>query len=188
MQNSLSNEHINAKYISKKDYSGDVIAKKSIPTRRYTSKENKKKHAISYLDAKIYKLKESIPNIINIALYSLKEELDFNRLKKNTQGWSIVGAGLIDIYGDFVTNEQQINDTNQFYNYGYLFFYGLGFGLPLVLSSPSAGKFDCDINNYYSTLENYGVSYDAADLIYQVNFFSHMIVKTLIKKLFRMNF
>lgn len=170
LQNSLSNEDVDAKYISKKDYSVNVIAKKTIPTR-HTTKTSKKENAITYLDAKIYELKEAIPNIITISLNSLKEELKFNRLKKNTQGWSIVGAGMIDIYGDFVSNEQQIKGTQQLYNYGYLFFYGLGFGLPLVLSSPPAGKFSCDINSYYSPLEDYGISYDTADLIYQVDFF-----------------
>ena len=120
------------------------------------------------MDSKIHKLQKSIPNIIVTARNSLTEELKFERLKKNSQGWSIVKAGIIDIYGDFVSNDQQINDTSQLYAYGYLFFYGLGFGLPLVLSSPSAGKFDCGVNDYHSSLERYKINYDIIDLINQV--------------------
>ena len=120
------------------------------------------------MDSKIKELKKSIPNIITTARNSLKEKLKFTRLKTNSQGWSIVAAGIIDVYGDFVSNEQQIKDILQIYTYGYLFFYGLGFGLPLVVSSPAPNTYNCDKNNYYVLLENYGMNYDTADLIYQV--------------------
>ena len=164
MQKIQLRKDVNTKHVPEKHHAAYTSGRKTYPIRN----GNKQKAAISYLDTKINELQESLPNIISKAKITLKEELQFNRFKKNSQGWSIVSAGIIDIYGDFVANEKQVNDTTQLFTYGFLFFYGLGFGLPLVLSSPPAGKFDCGVNEYYSLKEKYGINYDVTDLIHQV--------------------
>ena len=164
LQNLQSRKDVATKHVPEKHYSANGSRRKTYPIRN----GNKQKAAISYLDAKIKEIQESLPNIISKAKITLKEDLQFNRFKKNSQGWSIVSAGIIDIYGDFLSNEQQINDTTQPLTYGFLLFYGLGFGLPLVLSSPPAEKFSCGINDYLSLKERYGINYDITDLIHQV--------------------
>ena len=168
-----SRKDVTTKHVPEKHHDSYGSGRKTYPIRN----GNKQKAAISYLDAKINEIQESLPNIISKAKITLKEELQFNRFKKNSQGWSIVTAGIIDIYGDFLSNEQQINDTAQLFTYGFLFFYGLGFGLPLVLSSPPAGKFNCGVNDYYSSKERYGINYDITDLVHQVCYHRNSILE-----------
>ena len=120
------------------------------------------------MDEKIRELQDTISEAISFAIHDLQDSLQFERTKKLSQGFSIVGAGIKDIFGDYVNNNYEINDTGQLYLYGFLFFYGLGFGLPLVVSSPSPTKYDCGLSDYHEALERYGLTFDTGDIVSQV--------------------
>ena len=120
------------------------------------------------MDTKIRDLQESIGDLISFAILDLQDKLKFERIKKLSQGFSIVGAGLNDIFGDYVINNYEIKDTEQIYLYGFLLFYGFGFGLPAVLSAPSPKKYNCDATDYYEALERYGLTFDTGDILSQV--------------------
>ena len=85
-------------------------------------------------------------------------------LKKKSQGSSIVYAGIKEIFGDYIRNNMELNNTSQIYNYGHKFFYGLGFGLPLLVSNPDPPPLDCGLGTYYVFLDRYGLSSDDFDL------------------------
>ena len=71
-------------------------------------------------------------------------------------------------------NNYEIQDLNQIYNYGFLFFYGLGFGLPLLVGNPDLPPIDCGVKNYYNLLDKYGLSPDDFDLSSRVKLFSFL--------------
>jgi len=121
-----------------------------------------------YLDAKIFDLFSRLPGLISSAKLEIEEKLRFTLFKKNTQGWSIVAAGINDIFGDYVGNDYKITSTNQIYTYGFLFFYGLGFGFPALVGNPSLPPIDCSVDNYQNTLERYGLTYGPTTLASQV--------------------
>ena len=83
-----------------------------------------------------------------------------------------MAAGIKDIFGDFVNNDYEIKETGQIYNYGYLFFYGLGFGLPLLVGNPDLPPLGCGVENYHNLLHKYGLSSDNFDFIHRVMLFS----------------
>ena len=92
----------------------------------------------------------------------------FTLFKKKTQGWSIVYAGTQDIWGNYVGNDYQILDTEQLYLYGFLFFYGLGFGLPALVGNPPLPPIDCSSENFQASVEKYGLSYGPSHLVHKV--------------------
>ena len=130
------------------------------------------KDARSILDSKIYELQSKIPFLISEAKTDIEEKLRFTLLKKNTQGWSIVAAGIKDIFGDFVNNDYEIKNTGQMYTYGFLFFYGLGFGFPLLVDNPDPPPIGCGEENYYRLMDRYGLSSVNFDLGYKVTIFT----------------
>ena len=81
-------------------------------------------------------------------------------------------AGIKDIFGDYVGNDYELNDTVQIYTYGFLFFYGLGFGLPLLVGNPDPPPIDCGVESYLDLLDRYGLSSDDFDLVHRVTIFS----------------
>ena len=126
----------------------------------------------AYLDAKIYELQEKLPHQITAAKLEIEEKLRFTQFKKLTQGWAIVAAGVKDIFGDFVGNDYKITPPEKVYSYGFLFFYGLGFGFPALVSAgfpfPTLPPIDCSVDDYHNTVEKYGLSYGPLPLASQV--------------------
>ena len=120
------------------------------------------------MDAKIYDLFAKLPGLISSAKLEIEDKLRFTLFKKNTQGWAIVAAGVNDIFGDWIGNDREITTMHQLYNYGFLFFYGLGFGLPALVGNPSLPPIDCNVENYQNTVERYGLSYGPTTLASQV--------------------
>ena len=106
--------------------------------------------------------------MISKAKSEIEDELRFTLFKKYTQGWSIVAAGIKDIFGDYVGNDYEIKTTTQLYNYGFLFFYGLGFGFPALVGNPPLPPIDCGVSDYLEMQAKYGLSHGAADLASQV--------------------
>lgn len=124
-----------------------------------------------YLDEKIFELFSKLPELISSSKLEIEEKLRFTLFKKKTQGSSIVFAGLADIFGHYVNNDLQIKDTETTYLYGFLFFYGLGFGLPALVGNPSLPPIDCSSENWQSTVDKYGLSYGPVNLASQVDIF-----------------
>jgi len=128
-------------------------------------------HAIQdpkeYLDAKIFELFTKLPLLIDTAKLEVEEKLRFTLFKKKTQGWSIVYAGTQDIFGNYVGNDYEIKDTSQLYLYGFLFFYGLGFGLPALVGNPPLPPIDCSSETFQTTVDKYGLSYGPTNLVSQ---------------------
>ena len=121
-----------------------------------------------YLDAKVLESMGKLPGPIAAAKQEIEDKLRFTLFKKNTQGWSIVAAGVKDIFGDWVGNDYKLQTQSQLYTYGFLFFYGLGFGLPALVGNPSLPPIDCGLENYQTTLDRYGLSYGPVNLVSQV--------------------
>jgi hypothetical protein len=120
-----------------------------------------------YLDGKTYELFSLLPALIDSAKLEIEEKLRFTLLKKNTQGWSIVYAGLADIFGDYVNNDYIISTNTQVYTYGFLFFYGLGFGFPALVGNPDLPPIDCSSENFQALVDRYGLSYGPINLASQ---------------------
>ena len=121
-----------------------------------------------YLDAKILESMGKLPGLIAAAKQEIEDKLRFTLFKKNTQGWSIVAAGVKDIFGDWVGKDYKLQTQSQLYTYGFYFFYGLGFGLPALVGNPSLPPIDCGLENYQTTLDRYGLSYGPVNLVSQV--------------------
>jgi len=138
-----------------------------------------KEDAKLILDSKIYDITSNLPILISVAKRKIENELRFKLLKKITQGWSIVAAGLKDIFGNYANNNYEITDVTQLYTYGYLFFYGIGFGFPSLLGNPDPPPIKCGVDNYHSLLEKYGISGDKLNLVSQ---FGVKSARSLIKE------
>ena len=112
-----------------------------------------------YLDAIISNKAYTIPGLIDEAKKQSEAELALLLAKKKSQGSSIVLASWGDILGDYIANDRtfgNLGDMSVIYNYGFLGFYGLGFGLPLLLGLPS-GTLDCDSSDYLRAVQSYGI-------------------------------
>ena len=107
--------------------------------------------------------------MIDTAKLEIEEKLRFTLFKKKTQGWSIIYAGLADIFGHYVNNDLIIKDQAQVYLYGFLFNYGLGFGLPALVGNPPLPPIDCSSSNWQHSLDNYGLAYGPVALASQVD-------------------
>jgi len=132
-----------------------------------------------YLDAKILESMGKLPGLIAAAKQEIEDKLRFTLFKKNTQGWSIVAAGVNDIFGDWVGKDYKLQTQSQLYKYGFYFFYGLGFGLPALVGNPSLPPIDCGLENYQTTLDRYGLSFGPVNLVSQ---FGVKSAKSLVKE------
>ena len=147
--------------------------------RDYTDSYQDHKDAKTILDSKIYEHQSNLVILISEAKLDIEAKLRFKLFKKNTQGWSIVAAGIKDIFGDYVGNDYEINDLTQIYTYGFLFFYGLGFGLPSLVGNPDPPPINCGVRNYHNMLDKYGLSSDDFDLSSRVRLFSFLKLQFL---------
>ena len=124
-----------------------------------------------YLDHKILQLNHNLPNLITKAKQDIEDEIRFTLFKKNTQGYMIVAAGVYDVWGDYVSNNYQLTSTSQLYSYGFLIFYGMGFGFPALVGNPPKPPIDCDVGNWLATQKKYGLSAGPTYLASQVSFY-----------------
>ena len=120
--------------------------------------------AKSVLDSKIYEHLSNLSLLIVEAKKEIEAMLRLKLLKKKSQGSSIVYAGIKEIFGDYIRNNMELNNTFQIFNYGHKFFYGLGFGLPLLVGNPDPPPLDCGLGTYYVFLDRYGLSSAVFDL------------------------
>ena len=125
---------------------------------------------ISLLNTKISELQESIPDKITKARNSLNDKNAFDQLKTNSQSYSIIIGSIVNIYGNCVRREFEIENMNQIYEYVYTFFYRLGFNCvcSFVVTSPKAEVLKCGTDNYFTTLNQYGLNYGVDLLTKQV--------------------
>ena len=70
-----------------------------------------------YLDAKVLESMGKLPGLIAAAKQEIEDKLRFTLFKKNTQGWSIVAAGVKDIFGDWVGEDYKLQTQSQLYTY-----------------------------------------------------------------------
>lgn len=129
-----------------------------------------KRDPISILNTKISELQESIPDKITKAKNSLNDKNAFDQLKTNSQSYSIIIGSIVNIYGNCVRREFEIENMNQIYEYVYTFFYRLGFNCvcSFVVTSPKAELLKCGKENYFTTVKKYGLKSGVDLLIAQV--------------------
>ena len=131
---------------------------------------SKKKDPVTYLDAKISELQESIPDKIVIASDSINQKNGKDQLQSNSLSYSIIIGSIVNIYGNCVRRDFQIENMNTVYEYVYTFFYRLGFNCicSFIVSSPKAEQLECGIENYFSTLKQYKLDSGVNQLTKQV--------------------
>ena len=125
---------------------------------------------MTYLDAKISEMQESIPDKIIKASDSINQKNGLDQLKSNSLSYSIIIGSIVNIYGNCVRREFQIEDMTTIYEYVYTFFYRLGFNCicSFVISSPKAEQLECGVENYLAMLRKYNLSSGVEELIRQV--------------------
>ena len=131
---------------------------------------SKKKDPVTYLDAKISELQESIPDKIVKASDSINQKNGKDQLQSNSLSYSIIIGSIVNIYGNCVRRDFQIENMNTVYEYVYTFFYRLGFNCicSFIVSSPKAEQLECGIENYFSTLKQYNLNSGVNQLTKQV--------------------
>ena len=128
--------------------------------------ENVNKRDVGYaskdrLDSVILYLIGELPSKIDHAKKTIEDDIRKTNLKKDSQGWSIIFGSYKDIYSDWVINSRSVTNfggINTIYNYGFLFFYGIGFGAPLLVGHESS-TLHCDSNTFLGLINKYGLGY-----------------------------
>ena len=134
-----------------------------------------------YLDAVIAAQSASIPVLIDEGVARIERDLDKKVATSISWGMAIISGGIGDIMGDFIKAERNIgnlagNDgstpASVLLNYGFLFNYGLGFGLPFIVGLPSrkvdaTGQDFTNVQHQYELLTVHKSSYNKAGFIYQ---------------------
>lgn len=117
-------------------------------------------------DAQISYLLAVIPFYIDKA----KEEIEIKQKKlvfyKIGWGWSIIIAGLLDFYSNFLNNNRTLGnfgDVSTYWGYGMTGFYAVGFGFPYLLDLPE-DRLKCGAANYLETLDQYKLTNGLDDL------------------------
>lgn len=114
---------------------------------------------VSYMDQMIAYLFSVIPGQIEEAVEQSEAEISILLLKKRTQGWSIIVASWKDVVGEWIQNGRTFNNFGglyTIYNYGFLFWYGWGFGLPLLVGLPK-DTLDCGVRDFQKVIREYGL-------------------------------
>ena len=107
----------------------------------------------------VIELQESIPEKIIKASDSINQKNGFDQLQSNSLSYSIIIGSIVNIYGNCVRRDFQIENMNTVYEYVYTFFYRLGFNCicSFIVSSPKAEQLNCGIENYFTTLKQYSL-------------------------------
>lgn len=123
----------------------------------------------AYLDQVINYWIFRIPILIDISVAQSEKDLTLTVAKRVTQGWSIVIASWKDILSDYVENDRtlgNLGDLPVVYNYGFLAFYGIGFGFPLLLGLPDDRK-SCGRHDFVDTLAQYDLQGGISPLLHR---------------------
>lgn len=126
-------------------------------SRRHRRELDNTNDPASYMDQMIAYLISDMPPLISEAVRKSEYELAFLLLKKKSQGWSIVVGSWADVAGEWLQNRRTIADFGgiaTLYIYGFMAFYGLGFGLPLLLGLPKP-YLSCGPSDFLEVLEEY---------------------------------
>lgn len=113
----------------------------------------------AFIDQMISHLLSLIPLQIQEAVDQSEAEIAFLLLKRRVEGWSIIVGSWNDCIGEWLQNGRTIfnfGGVATIYNYGFLFFYGLGFGLPLLVGLPEE-KLACGVKDFRKVLQEYGM-------------------------------
>ena len=115
---------------------------------------------ISFLDAKIVEIQESLPDKITKARDSINDNNGFNHFKRNSQSYSIIIGHIISVYATLDRREFKIENMNQIYEYVNTMFYRLGYNCvcSFLVRSPIPEKLNCGAENYLSTMKNYSLN------------------------------
>lgn len=137
--------------------------------------------AAERLDSQIAHLLGELPYKLDAARGAVEEDISRAGFLSASQGWSILVASWLDILEDIVANNRTLSnvggtaeaddttiagsfglvaagDIDVFlYDAGFLFFYGLGFGLPLILGLPD-DTLSCGSENYNTLVDRYGLT------------------------------
>jgi len=80
--------------------------------------------------------------LIDAAVEKSEADLKETIAKRLTQGSSIIVGSWKEVLAHYIEHDrnmtQVLNDPEILANYGFIYSYGLGFGLPLIFSSPKA--------------------------------------------------
>jgi len=110
-----------------------------------------------FFNYKIDQFLSSIPVLIDAAVEKSEADRKKAIVKKQTQGWSIITGSWKEVLGLYLANnrtwEDVLNDQEIWANYGFIYSYGLGFGLPLVLGNPQ--RISCDRKDFEKLLEDF---------------------------------
>lgn len=124
----------------------------------------------SHLDSQIGYLIGVLPFYVDQA----KEEIEKKQKKlvfiKMSWGWSILVAGLLDFYSNFLLNNRTLGNfgtVGNYWGYGMTGFYALGFGFPYLLDLPE-DHLKCGASNFLETLNQYKLANGLEDL-FQTN-------------------
>ena len=125
---------------------------------------------MTYLDAKISELQESIQDKIMKASDSINQKNGFDQLQSNSLSYSIIIGSIVNIYGNCVRRDFEIENMHTVYEYVYTFFYRLGFNCicSFIVSSPKAEQLECGVESYITTLKHYNLDSGVHNLISQV--------------------
>jgi len=129
------------------------------------------------LDAQIYHLLSELPGKIDTAVAEIERDIRWSNYKSWSQGWSIIWASWLDIASDYAANNRSLrafggtvenddgtlsvvtNDLSQtVFDYGFLGFYGVGFGAPLILGLPDE-NLSCGSYDFQNLVDSYGLSH-----------------------------
>jgi len=111
-----------------------------------------------FFNYKIDQFLSTIPVLIDAAVEKSEADLKKTIVKGQTQGWSIITGSWKEVLGLYMANnrtwEDVLNDQEIWANYGFIYSYGLGFGLPLVLSTPE-GTVTCNRKDFEKLIEDF---------------------------------
>jgi len=112
-----------------------------------------------FFNYKIDQFLSSIPVLIDAAVEKSEADRKKAIVKKQTQGWSIITGSWKEVLGLYMANnrtwEDVLNDQEIWANYGFIYSYGLGFGLPLVLGEPRRSTLTCNRKDFEKLLEDF---------------------------------
>ena len=117
------------------------------------------------MDAIIFNNIQTASDQIEIARKKIEAENKKFNLNNRSQAYSILLGSLADIYSDWIFNKRSLDNLNTvnvkndiLINYGYIFFYGIGFGAyPFTILRDEEIK--CGFKTLPDVLDAYGLAY-----------------------------
>jgi hypothetical protein len=84
----------------------------------------------------------------------------YQQIQRQTFGWTIVVGSVIDVFSDLVVNNRTLSTIGgviTIHRYGFILFYGIGFGFPYLLGIPTP-YLSCSSDDYLEALKLFGVT------------------------------